>query len=164
MMSSRQIQSFFVLVISTLMVVATVVFNFGTTSAWAATLPAPLTTQPQFAVMNRAEAATTNLEGKAQEAIGNVAGDPKDQIMGKAKQVESQVRNTAEDIKDQVDQVQLPERAQAAARNVEGKLQEAAGNVTGNNKDQMMGRVKQSQSENRNPIETIKDSIGNFFN
>ncbi len=159
-MSSRQIQSFFVIVISTLMVVATVVFNFGATSAWAATLPASLASQPQFAAMNRAEAVTKNLEGKAQEAMGNVTGDPKDQIMGKAKQVESQMRNTAEDLKDQV---QLSNRAKAAAKNVEGKVQEAAGNVTGSTKDKMMGKVKQAQSKDRNAIENIKDSIGNFF-
>ncbi|WP_159787104.1 CsbD family protein [Sodalinema gerasimenkoae] len=160
-MSFRQANKFFVIVISTLMLVATVVFNFGTTRAWAATLPGPLASQPQLASMNRAEAITKNLEGKAQEALGNVTGDPKDQMMGKAKQAESQMRNAAEDMKNET---QLSDRAKAVAKNVEGKIQETAGNVTGSSKDQMMGRLKQTDGSNQNMIENVKDSIGDFFN
>lgn len=160
MMSFRQVKKFSVIVISTLMLIATVVFNVATPNAWAATFREPLTTQLQFGSMNRAEAMAKNLEGKAQEALGNATGDPKDQIMGKAKQVESQVRNAAEDMKDQI---QLSDRAKAAAKNVEGKIQETAGNVTGNSKDQMMGRLKQAEGDNRNMLENVKDGIGNLF-
>ena len=161
MISSRQVRNVFVIAVLTIMFVATVVFNFGTTSAWAAPLPSQLGSQSQLATMNRAEAMTKNLEGKAQEAIGNVTGDPKDQMMGKAKQAESQVRNTAEDVKDQF---QPSGRVNAAAKNVEGKAQEAMGNTTGNAKDQMMGKVKQAESRNGNVIEDMKDRIQNIFN
>ncbi|MGM0456955.1 MAG: CsbD family protein [Cyanobacteriota bacterium] len=158
-MSFRQAKKFLVIVISTLMLVATIVFNFGTTSAWAATLPAPFTSQ--FIAMNRAEAMTKNLEGQAQEALGNVTGDPRDQMMGKAKQVESQMHNAAEDLKDEI---QLSNRAKAVAKNVEGKIQETVGNVTGSRKDQMMGRLKQTEGSHRNMIENVKDGIGDLFN
>lgn len=161
MMSFRQANKFFVIVISTLMLVATVVFNFGTTRAWAATLSAPLASQTQLATMNRAEAMAKNLEGQAQEAMGNITGDSQDKIMGKAKQVESQIRNAAEDMKDEI---QLSDRAKAVAKNVEGKIQETAGNVTGSSKDQMMGRLKQTEGSNRNMIENVKDGIGDLFN
>jgi uncharacterized protein YjbJ (UPF0337 family) len=161
MISSRQVRNVFVIAVLTIMFVATVVFNFGTTSAWAAPLPSQLGSQSQLATMNRAEAMTKNLEGKAQEAIGNVTGDPKDQMMGKAKQAESQVRNAAEDVKDQF---QPSGRVNAAAKNVEGKAQEAMGNTTGNAKDQMMGKVKQAESRNGNVIEDMKDRIQNIFN
>jgi uncharacterized protein YjbJ (UPF0337 family) len=161
MMSFRQAKKFFVIVISTLILVATVVFNFGTTSAWAATLPAPVASQAQFISMNRAEAITKNLEGQAQEALGNVTGDRKNQMMGKAKQVESQIRNAAEDLKDEI---QLGDRAKAVARNVEGKIQETAGNVTGSSKDQMMGKLKQTDASHQNMIENVKDGIGDLFN
>lgn len=161
MMSFRQTKKFFVIVVLTLMLVATVVFNFGTTSAWAATLPSPFTSQAQFIAMSRAEAIRENLGGQAQEALGNATGDPKDQIMGKAKQVESQMRNAAEDMKDQI---QLSDRAKAVAKNVEGKIQETAGNVTGSSKDQMMGRLKQTEGSHQNMIENVKDGIGDFFN
>ncbi|NMG58093.1 CsbD family protein [Geitlerinema sp. P-1104] len=160
-MSFRQAKKFFVIVISTLMLVATIVFNFGTTSAWAATLPAPFTSQAQFISMNRADAITKNLEGKAQETLGNVTGDSKDQIMGKAKQVESQMRNAAEDMRDEI---QLSNRAKAVAKNVEGKMQETVGNVTGSSKDQMMGRLKQTEGNHQNIIENVKDGIGDLFN
>jgi uncharacterized protein YjbJ (UPF0337 family) len=161
MISSRQIRNGFVIAVLTIMFVATVVFNFGTTSAWAATLPSQLGSQPQLATMNRAEAITKNLEGKAQEAIGNVTGDPKDQMVGKAKQAESQVRNAAEDVKDQL---QPSGRSKAVAKNIEGKAQEAMGNATGNAKDQMMGKAKQAESRNGNAIEDMKDRIQNIFN
>lgn len=160
MMSFRQIRKFSVIVISTLMLIATIVFNFGTPDAWAATVHEPLTTQLQLGTMNRAEAVAKSAEGKAQEALGNATGDPKDQIMGRAKQVEGQMRNAAEDMKDQI---QLSDRAKAAAKNVEGKIQETAGNVTGSSKDQMMGRIKQAEGDNRNMLENVKDGIGNLF-
>lgn len=104
------------------MVVATVVFDFGTSNAWAAALPAG---QSQLATMDRAKAVSKNLEGKAQELVGNTTGDPKDQIMGKAKQVKSQILNTTEDVKDQI---QLNDSPKATAENIEGSLQEAVGN------------------------------------
>jgi uncharacterized protein YjbJ (UPF0337 family) len=100
MMSFRQAKKFFVIVISTLILVATVVFNFGTTSAWAATLPAPVASQAQFISMNRAEAITKNLEGQAQEALGNVTGDRKNQMMGKLKQTDASHQNMIENVKD----------------------------------------------------------------
>ena len=92
MISFQQIRRFVVTMILTIMLTITIAFDFGTTNSWAGTLP------PQIATMNRVEAMTKNIEGKAQEAIGNITGDPKDQMMGKAKQVESQARNAAEDI------------------------------------------------------------------
>ena len=158
MISFRQVKTFSVIAISTLMLVATIVFNVGTTSAWAA--PAPFTTQPQLATMNRAEAMAKSVEGQAQEAMGNVTGNSQDQIRGKAKQVEAQMRNASEDMKDEI---QLSDRAKAAAKNVEGKIQETAGNLTGNSKDQMMGKMKQTEGSGRNMIEDAKDSIGNLF-
>jgi uncharacterized protein YjbJ (UPF0337 family) len=160
MISSRQVRAFLVMAALTIMLIATVAFNFGTSSAWAATLPEQQASQPQLAAMNRAGAITKNLEGKAQEAIGNVTGDPKDQMMGKAKQAESQVRNAAEDVKDQF---KLTGRAKAVTKSVEGNVQEAVGNVTGNAKDQMMGKVKQVEGRDRNAIENIKDRIQTFF-
>jgi uncharacterized protein YjbJ (UPF0337 family) len=160
MISSRQVRNIFVIAALTVMLIATVVFNFGTSSAWAATLPESQASQPQLAAMNRAEAITKNLEGKAQEAIGNVTGDPKDQMMGKAKQAESQIRNAVEDVKDQVE---LTGRAKAVTKQVEGQVQEAVGNVTGNAKDQMMGKVKQAEGRDRNVIENIKDRIQTLF-
>lgn len=90
----EQIRSFFLTIVLTIVLAVTVAFNFGTIDAWAANLPT------QLANLNRAEAMTKNIEGKAQEALGNLTGDPKDQLMGKAKQVESQGRNATEDIKD----------------------------------------------------------------
>ena len=157
MISSRRIRTVLLIAALTVMVVATVAFDFGRSNAWAATLP---TSQTQIAAMGRAEAVSKNLEGKAQEFVGNVTGDSKDQIMGKAKQAESQVRNAAEDVKDQI---QLNDRTKAVVKNIEGNVQEAVGNVTGNSKDQMMGKVKQAQSRDRNAIENLKDGIQNLF-
>jgi uncharacterized protein YjbJ (UPF0337 family) len=160
MISSRQVRDLLVMAALTIMLLATVVFNFGTSSAWAATLSEQQASPPQMAEMNRAGAITKNLEGKAQSAIGNVTGDPKDQMMGKAKQAESQVRNAAEDVKDQF---KLTGRAKAGAKSVEGNVQEAVGKVTGNAKDQMMGKVKQAEGHDRNAIENVKDRIQTFF-
>jgi uncharacterized protein YjbJ (UPF0337 family) len=157
MILSRRIRGLLLIAALTVMVVATVAFDFGRSSAWAAPLSA---SQTQLAAMGRAEAVSKNLEGKAQELVGNMTGDPKDQIMGQAKQTESQIRNATEDVKDQL---QLSGRAKAAAKNIEGNVQEAVGNVTGNTKDQMMGKAKQAESRDRNAIEDLKDGIQNLF-
>lgn len=158
MVSSRQIRTLLLMAALTIMVVATVAFDFGKSNAWAATLPA---SPSQLATMGQAKAVTKNLEGKAQEFVGDVTGNPNDQIMGKAKQAESQIRNAAEGMKEQI---QLNGRTKAVAKNIEGKVQEAAGDVTGNSKDQMMGKVKQAESRDRNLVENVKDGIQNLFN
>lgn len=144
----------------TILLTTTVLLNFGTSNAFAATLPVQFASHLQFSVTNRAEAITKNLEGKAQEAIGNLTGDPKDQIMGKAKQSESQVRNAAEDINDQI---QLKTKIKADAKNLEGKAQEAIGNMTGNSRDQIMGKAKQAEGQGLNLIEYVKEKIQNIF-
>ena len=155
MISFQQIRRFFVTMILTIMLAITIAFDFGTTSSWAATLPT------QIATMNRVEAMTKDIEGKAQEAIGNITGDPKDQMMGKAKQVESQARNTAEDIKDKME---LKGRAKAITKNLEGKAQEAKGKATGDRKDQVAGKAKQVESQARNAVEDVKNSIRDILN
>lgn len=155
MISFQEVRRFFVAIILTIMLAIIIVFDFGTTSSWAATLPT------QIATMNRAEAMTKNIEGKAQEAIGNITGDPKDQIMGKAKQVESQARNTAEDLKDKM---KLKGRTKAVTKNIEGKSQEAIGKATGNRNDQVAGKAKQAESQARNAVEDVKDAVQNIFN
>lgn len=155
MISFQQIRRFFVTMILTIMLAITIAFDFGTTSSWAATLPT------QIATMNRVEAMTKNIEGKAQEAIGNITGDPKDQMMGKAKQVESQARNAAEDMKDKM---KLKGRAKAVTKNLEGKAQEAKGQATGDRKDRVAGQAKQVESQARNVIEDVKDSVRDLLN
>jgi uncharacterized protein YjbJ (UPF0337 family) len=159
MMSLQQIRRFFVTIILTIMLAITIAFDFGTTNGWAATLPTQ--SQTQIASMNRAKAVTKNIEGKAQEAIGNMTGDPKDQMMGKAKQVESQARNAAEDIKDQM---KLKGRAKAVTKNIEGKAQEAIGKATGNRQDQVAGKAKQVESQVRNAVEDVKDTVQDILN
>lgn len=155
MISFQQIRRFVVTMILTIMLTITIAFDFGTTNSWAGTLP------PQIATMNRVEAMTKNIEGKAQEAIGNITGDPKDQMMGKAKQVESQARNAAEDIKDQM---KLKGRAKAVTKNIEGKAQEAIGKATGNRQDQVAGKAKQVESQVRNAVEDVKDTVQDILN
>ena len=71
MISFQQIRRFVVTMILTIMLTIIIAFDFGTTNSWAATLP------NQIATMNRVEAMTKDIEGKAQEAIGNITGDPK---------------------------------------------------------------------------------------
>jgi len=155
MISFQQIRRFVVTMILTIMLTITIAFDFGTTNSWAGTLP------PQIATMNRVEAMTKNIEGKAQEAIGNITGDPKDQMMGKAKQVESQARNTAEDLKDKM---KLKGRTKAVTKNIEGKAQETIGKATGNRNDQVAGKAKQAESQGRNVVEDVKDAVQNIFN
>ncbi|MDB9404490.1 CsbD family protein [Microcystis sp. CS-574] len=155
MISFQQIRRFVVTMILTIMLTIIIAFDFGTTNSWAATLP------NQIATMNRVEAMTKDIEGKAQEAIGNITGDPKDQMMGKAKQVESQARNTAEDIKDKM---KLKGRTKAVIKNIEGKAQETIGKATGNRNDQVAGKAKQAESQGRNVVEDVKDAVQNIFN
>lgn len=57
----------------------------------------------------------------------------------------------------------IEDKAKATAKDVEGKIQETAGNLTGNSKDQMMGKMKQTEGSGRNMVEDVKDSIGNLF-
>jgi len=59
MISFQQIRRFVVTMILTIMLTITIAFDFGTTNSWAGTLP------PQIATMNRVEAMTKNIEGKA---------------------------------------------------------------------------------------------------
>ncbi|MCC5636801.1 CsbD family protein [Nostoc sp. CHAB 5844] len=53
----------------------------------------------------------------------------------------------------------IEDRAKATAKNVEGKAQEALGNVTGDPKDKAEGKAKQAESEVRQGIEDVKDSV-----
>jgi uncharacterized protein YjbJ (UPF0337 family) len=152
MISCQQIRKFVLSMILTIMLAISIAFDFGHANAWAAT---------PIATMNRVEAMTKNIEGKAQEALGKMTGDPKDQIMGKAKQVESQARNTAEDLKDNM---KLKGRAKAVTKNLEGKAQEAKGKATGDRKDQVAGKAKQVESQARNVIEDVKDSVRDLLN
>lgn len=159
-MSFRQIFNLFASKILTLLLITTVLLNFGAPKAFAATLPTQIPSQILLTASNRVEAVSKNLEGKAQEAMGNITGDHKDQMMGKAKQAESQVRNMAEDLKDQM---QLKGRAKAVTKNLEGKTQEAVGNITGNTKDQMAGKAKQAESQGLNLVEDAKEAIHDMF-
>ena len=163
MITFKQIRNFFVTMVLAIMLAITIAFDFGISNSWAANTFTPFMPQPrsQLASMNRVEAMTKNIEGKAQEAVGNLTGDPKNQMMGKAKQVESQARNVAEDIKDNNT---LQGRAKAATKNIEGKSQEAIGKVTGNDKDQVVGKAKQVESGFRNTVEDVKDTVKDIFN
>lgn len=148
-MSFRQFLSFFCITILTLMLAITIAFDFGTTSALAATLPTQLViqSQPQLATLNRVEAIAKSLEGESQAAAANITGDPKDQIMGRVKQTASQIRNAGEDIKNQIQ----PEKgAKEIARNLENQAQEAIDNVTSHNKYQKIGKMKHSGSLKEN--------------
>ncbi|MEA5534647.1 CsbD family protein [Crocosphaera sp. XPORK-15E] len=166
MISFQQIRRFFVTMILTIMLAITIAFDFGTTNSWAATSStssiSPSNTQ-LIAMWGwgKAKATAKNIEGKTQEAVGNLTGDPKDQMMGKAKQIESHARNAAEDMKDNM---KLTGRAKAVTKNIEGKAQEARGNVTGNLGDQVAGKAKQAESQARNAVEDVKDTVENVFN
>ncbi|WP_204102807.1 MULTISPECIES: CsbD family protein [Spirulina sp. CCY15215] len=151
---------------STLAILLTtaIAFGFGTANSLAATTSlAQLNNYPslQLASMNRVEAMQKNVEGKTQEAIGNVTGNAKDQMMGKAKQVESKVWNATEDLKDDMTS---NNRAKAIEKNLEGKAQEQIGNITGNRKDQFQGQVKQVESNVRNLVEDMKNTVKDAFN
>jgi uncharacterized protein YjbJ (UPF0337 family) len=125
MISLHQIRRFLITTGLAAMLAVTIAFDFGTAESWAATSLPQLISAPQtqLASMNRVEAITKNLEGKAQEAIGNVTGDPKDQMMGKAKQVESQARHAAEDVKDKSQETakSVTKTAKSVAKAVEDK-------------------------------------------
>ncbi len=149
MISIKTFGSFFINISLVLFLATTIGFGLGSTDSWAATK-----SQIQIASINRVEAITKNIEGKAQEALGNLTGNPRDQIAGKAKQVESQARNAVEDIKDKT---QLRGRTKAVEKNIEGKFQEAKGKVTGNRQDQVDGQAKQIESQARNTVENVKD-------
>ena len=140
----------------------TLIFGFTIENSWAETpfsqLINPSTSS--IASLERVNAATKDLEGKAQEALGNLTGDRKNQIAGKGKQIEASVRNAAEDVKDNV---KLPDRVKSFNKNVEGKTQEAIGNVTGDRKDQLAGKGKQVESKTRNLIEDAKDTVKGIF-
>lgn len=158
----QQIRKLILSIILTITLAISIAFVFDHGNSWATTLAGQIISpQPQIATMNRVEAMTKNIEGKSQEAIGNITGNPKDQMMGKAKQVESQARNTAEDIKDNM---KLKGRTKAITKNLEGKAQEAKGNITGDFTDQVVGKAKQVESQARNTLEDIKDSVQNLFN
>jgi len=149
MISIKTFRSFFITIGLALFLATTISFSLVSTDSWAATKP-----QVQIASINRVEAITKNIEGKAQEALGNLTGNPRDQIAGKAKQVESQARNAVEDIKDKT---QLRGRTKAVTKNIEGKFQEAKGKATGNRQDQVDGQAKQIESQARNAVENVKD-------
>ncbi|MBE9241955.1 CsbD family protein [Synechocystis salina] len=156
MISLQQIHRFFYRLSLTAILLIIVIFSFGAEKSWA-TMPINQlmhSPQPQIAIMNRIDAMSKDVEGKAQEAIGNLTGDPKNQMMGKAKQVQSQAMNAAEDVKDSTE---LKGRAKAVAKNLEGKAQEMKGNITDNTQDKMMGKAKQAESQARNLAEDIKD-------
>jgi uncharacterized protein YjbJ (UPF0337 family) len=53
----------------------------------------------------------------------------------------------------------LEDRAKATGKNIEGKAQEALGNVTGDPEDKAEGKAKQAESEVRQGIEDVKDSV-----
>jgi uncharacterized protein YjbJ (UPF0337 family) len=163
MISFKHLRSFVLPVSLAVLLATAIAFGFGSADSWAATPLTQIISQPQaqIATMNRAEAITKNIEGKAQEAIGNMTGDPKDRIMGKAKQVESQVRNAAEDVKDKT---KLKGRAKAATKNIEGKVQEVRGKATGNRKDRVAGEAKQVEGQVRNAVEDVKDKVRDLLN
>ncbi len=71
--------------------------------------------------MNRVQAITKDLEGKAQEAIGNMTGDPKNQIMGKAKQVEGRVLQNVEDVRDKT---RLKQMTKTVTKSLKNDLQD----------------------------------------
>jgi len=99
--------------------------------------------QTQIASMNRMEAITKDIEGKAQEAMGKVTGSKKDQFMGKAKQTESKVRNAIEDVKT--------------------KTEKAMDNSIVNPNYLPGGKTKDIEIQSRNPANKMKDEIRNAF-
>ncbi len=110
--------------------------GLGTTNSRMVNAPTPdmrLSPGP-IATMNKVEAVTKNIEGKAQEAIGNLTGDPKDKMMGKAKQVQSQTRNVEQAAKqarnaaaEMKDKTKLKEQAKAMTKGIEDKVKAAKG-------------------------------------
>ncbi|BAW95236.1 CsbD-like protein [[Synechococcus] sp. NIES-970] len=50
-------------------------------------------------------------------------------------------------------------RMDAMGKQIEGKTQEVMGNITGDPKDQLMGKAKQVESQVRNTVEDVKDSM-----
>ncbi|MBD2445986.1 CsbD family protein [Nostoc sp. FACHB-152] len=53
----------------------------------------------------------------------------------------------------------IEDRAKATGKNIEGKAQEALGNITGDPEDKAEGKAKQAESEVRQGIEDVKDSV-----
>jgi uncharacterized protein YjbJ (UPF0337 family) len=108
----------------------------GTTNSRAVTSPTPrIAPSPvQIATMNKIEAITKNIEGKAQEAIGNITDDSQTKMLGKAKQVQSQnrnveqaasqARNAAVDMKNKT---KLKAQAKAMTKGIEDKVEAARG-------------------------------------
>lgn len=163
MISLKLLRRFFYTFSLTSILIITITFSFGTQDSWA-TMPLNQLmnpSSPQLAMFNRAKAMSKDIEGKTQEAYGNLTGDPKNQMMGKAKQLEGQARNAVEDIKDKT---QLTGRTKAVVKNLEGKAQETKGNITGDRGDQMTGKAKQAESQARNTVEDIKDTVRDIFN
>lgn len=117
-------------------------------------------TYTPIAAIERIEATTQDLEGKAQEAIGNVTSDLQSQVAGKVKQASAAAINASEDLKDQV---KMPERFKAGAKDLEGKAQEAIGNLTGDRQEQLAGKAKQVESSTRNLLEDVKDAVNGWF-
>ncbi len=99
--------------------------------------------QTQIASMNRVEAITKDIEGKAQEAIGNVTGNKKDQFMGKAKQAESKVRHKIEDMK--------------------VKTEKAMDDSIVNPNYLPWGKTEDIKTQSRNPANQMKDDIRKAF-
>lgn len=159
----QTLRRLFVVMSAATLLALVMTFGLGSQNSWAATSLIRLTdlSQVHLASMNRVEAIAKDIEGKAQNAIGNITGDPKDQIMGKAKQAESRARNAVADAQDKV---QLRGRAKAVAKNLEGKTQEAMGKAKGSRSDQSIGRGKQAESQARNVVEDVKDTVRDIFN
>ena len=55
--------------------------------------------------------------------------------------------------------MKLKGRAKAVTKNIEGKAQEAIGKATGNRQDQVAGKAKQVESQVRNAVEDVKDTV-----
>lgn len=106
-----------------LLVAVASVFTVGCSNAWAvASMPTSIEPSTiQLAAMNRVEAATKNLEGKAQEMLGKITDSPKDQVAGKAKQVESRMQTIVEDVKDQK---KLKGKAKSAEKDIQRKVRD----------------------------------------
>lgn len=162
MISFKQFRRFFVMSSLAVLITTTITITFSPSESWAATALTQIMGESQTQIaMNRAESIGKDLEGKTQETMGNITGDPKNQIMGKAKQVQSKAMNAGEDLKDNLE---LKGRAKAVSKNIEGKAQEAKGNITGDRKDQVVGKAKQAESQGRNVVEDLKDTVQNIFN
>jgi uncharacterized protein YjbJ (UPF0337 family) len=53
-------------------------------------------------------------------------------------------------------QIATMNRVEAIGENIQGKAQETIGKITGNKQDQIMGKVKQAESNIRNTVEDVK--------